>query len=86
MGSFSYLTKSAQSRIDLFLGSIGYDFNSKKLSGDFSNTKYFFKTDSYNVISEVDADISASLKYDFDLLYLSASSTFFIDKSRSESS
>ena len=81
IGSFSYLTKSDQSRIDLFLGSIGYDFTSKNLSGDFSITKYFFNTDSYNVISEVDADITASLKYDFDLLYLSASSTYFIAKS-----
>jgi len=80
IGSFSYLTKSDQSRIDLFLGSIGYDFTSKNLSGDFSITKYFFNTDSYNVISEVDADITASLKYDFDLLYLSASSTYFIAK------
>jgi len=81
IGSFSYLTKSDQSRIDLFLGSIGYDFTSKNLSGDFSITKYFFNTDSYNVISEVDADITASIKYDFDLLYLSASSTYFIAKS-----
>jgi len=80
IGSFSYLTKSDQSRIDLFLGSIGYDFTSKNLSGDFSITKYFFNTDSYNVISEVDADITASIKYDFDLLYLSASSTYFIAK------
>jgi len=83
IGSFSYLTKSDQSRIDLFLGSIGYDFTSKNLSGDFSITKYFFNTDSYNVISEVDADITASIKYDFDLLYLSASSTYFIAKSSS---
>ena len=79
IGSFSYLTKSDQSRIDLFLGTIGYDFTSKNLSGDFSITKYFFNTDSYNVISEVDAGITASLKYDFDPLYLSASSTYFID-------
>lgn len=83
IGSFSYLTKADQSRIDLFFGSIGYDFTSKNLSGDFSITKYFFNTDSYNVISEVDADITASLKYDFDLLYLSASSTYFIDKNSS---
>lgn len=79
IGSFSYLTKSDQSRIDLFLGTIGYDFTSKNLSGDFSITKYFFNTDSYNVISEVDAGITASLKYDFDPLYLSASSTYFIN-------
>ena len=83
IGSFSYLTKSDQSRIDLFLASVGFDFTSKNLSGDFSITKYFFNTDSYNVISEVDADITASIKYDFDLLYLSASSTYFIAKSSS---
>lgn len=29
-GSFSFLTKSNESRIDLFLGTIGYEINSKK--------------------------------------------------------
>ncbi len=80
IGSFSYLTKPDDSRIDLFLGSVGYDFTSNDLSGDFSITKYFFNTDSYNVISEVEADITASLKYDFDIFNLSVSSTFFINK------
>jgi len=83
IGSFSYLTKADQSRIDLFLATVGYDFTSKNLSGDFSITTYFFNVESYNVISEVDTDITASLKYDFDLLYLSVSSTYFIDKSSS---
>ena len=81
VASFSYLTKANQSRVDLFLGSLGYDFTSNNLSGDFSITKYFFNTDSYNVISAIDADLSASLKYDLDLFYVSVFSTFFIDKS-----
>ncbi|GGK18161.1 hypothetical protein GCM10007962_10430 [Yeosuana aromativorans] len=80
MGSFSYLTKPDESRIDLFLGSLGYDFTNKKFSGDISFTKYFFNSDSYNVISEVDADITASLKYDFNLINLMLSSTCFINK------
>ena len=57
-GSFSYLTKSSESRIDLFLITAGYDFSIKKLTGDISFTKYFFNDDSYNVISEVEADLN----------------------------
>lgn len=84
-GSFSYLTKSNQSRIDLFLLTAGFDFTKNKLSGDFSATKYFFNDDSYNVISEVTADISANLSYDFDILNLSvAASNYFSTNENSD--
>jgi len=84
-GSLSYLTKSDQSRIDLFLISAGFDFMSKKLSGDISVTKYFFNEDSYNVISEVEADISAYLTYDLDFMNISvAASTYFNKNSSSD--
>ena len=84
-GSFSYLTKSNQSRIDLFLGTIGYEFTSDKFRGDLSLTKYFFNDDSYNVISEVEADLTARVGYDFDVLDLAASlSTFFNNGSSSD--
>ena len=84
-GSFSYLTKSDQSRIDLFLITAGFDFTAKKLTGDFSVTKYFFNEDSYNVISEVEADVTANLTYDFDLLNLSvAASTYMNNNSSSD--
>ena len=79
-GSFSFLTKSNESRIDLFLGTIGYEINSKKFSGDISFTKYFFNTDSYNVISEVEADLTATLGYDFDVFNLNLSLTNFFNK------
>ncbi len=64
-GSFSFLTKSNENRIDLFLVTAGYDFTKNSLSGDFSVTKYFFNQDSYNVISEVEADVTSNLRYDF---------------------
>lgn len=80
-GSFSYLTKSNESRIDLFLGTVGYDFTSNKFSGDISLTKYFFNTDSYNVISEVEADLTATMAYDFNVFNLSLSLTNFFNKS-----
>jgi hypothetical protein len=80
MGSFSYLTKPDESRIDLFLGSLGYDFTNKKFSGDISFTKYFFNSDSYNVISEVEADLTATFAYDFDILNVSLSLTNFFNK------
>ena len=84
-GSLSYLTKSDQSRIDLFLISAGFDFMSKKLSGDISVTKYFFNEDSYNVISEVEADVSAYLTYDIDFMNISlAASTYFNKNSTSD--
>jgi len=84
-GSFSFLTKSNESRIDLFLGTIGYEINSKKFSGDISFTKYFFNTDSYNVISEVEADLTGTLGYDFDVFNLNLSLTnFFNENSTSD--
>jgi len=84
-GSFSYLTKPDQSRVDLFLVTAGFDFKTKKLLGDFSITKYFFNEESFNVISEVEADVTANLSYDFDLLNVSVSaSTFFNNSSSSD--
>jgi hypothetical protein len=77
--SFSYLTKSNVSRIDLFLGTVGYDFAKKKFDGDVSFTKYFFNSDSYNVISEVEADITAIFSYDFDIIDLAISGTTFFN-------
>ena len=79
-GSLSYLTKSDENRVDLFLGTIGYDFTSKKISGDISFTKYFFNSNSYNVISEVEADLTATLRYDFDIIETSVSLTSFFNK------
>lgn len=84
-GSLSYLTKSDQSRIDLLLISVGFDFMAKKFSGDISVTKYFFNEDSYNVISEVEADVSAYLTYDLDFMNISvAASTYFNKNSSSD--
>jgi len=83
--SFSYLTKSDQSRIDLFLFTAGFDFTANKLFGDFSITKYFFNEESYNVISEVEADVTANLSYDFGFINVSVSaSTFFNNNSSSD--
>jgi len=80
IGSFSYLTKSNESRIDLFLGTVGYEIKSKKFTGDVSFTKYFFNTDSYNVISEVEADLTATIEYDFNIFNLNLSLTNFFNK------
>lgn len=76
--SLSYLTKSSESRVDLFLLTVGYRFESKKLSGYFSGTKYFFNDVSYNVQSEIVADVSAIVSYDFKVIesYLTASTYF----------
>jgi len=85
-GSLSYLTSSDQSRIDLFLVTAGFDFTVKNFNGDISVTKYFFNEDSYNVISEVEADITAAARYDFDdIINLSiATSLYFSNNSSSD--
>lgn len=82
-GSFSYLTKSDQSRIDLFLFTTGFDFLVKKLSGNISITKYFFNTDSYNVISEVEGDFTATINYDFNALNVGLSSSIYLNSNSS---
>lgn len=84
-GAFSYLTKPDQNRVDVFLISGGYDFISNKLYGDFSVTKYVFDNDSYNVISEVEADVTANLRYDFNVVNVSLSaSTYFNNNNSSD--
>lgn len=84
-GAFSYLTKSNEDRVDLFLGTVGYEISAKKFRGDVSFTKYFFNTDSYNVISEVEADITAVAGYDFKLVEVAFSwVTFFNSDSSSD--
>lgn len=84
-GSFSYLTASNQSRIDLFLISAGFDFTINKLYGDLSITKYFFNDDSYNVISATTADITAHLIYDLEIINVGmAASTYFNNNSSSD--
>lgn len=84
-GSLSYLTKSNEGRVDLYLISGGFDFTIKKLFGDISLTKYFFNDDSYNVISEVTADVTAQLKYDFDVFNVSlTASNYFNGKGSSD--
>ncbi|TYQ00069.1 hypothetical protein C7447_101677 [Tenacibaculum adriaticum] len=79
-GSFSYLTGSEENRIDLFLLTAGFDFTSKKLEGDISVTKYFFNDDSYNVISEVEIDLTASFKYDFSIINLGIIASTYLNK------
>lgn len=82
-GALSYLTKSNEGRIDLFLGTVGYEIEAKKFRGDISFTKYFFNSDSYNVISEVEADMTAMAGYDFDVLDVSLSFVTFFNSSSS---
>ena len=66
--SVSYLTAPNENRMDLFLISSGFLFNSLKLSGGISGTAYFFSEDSYNVKSDIIGDISGILSYDMKVL------------------
>lgn len=79
-GSFSYLTKSKENEIDLFFLSAGFDFTFNRSVVDISATKYFFKEDSYKVNSEVEADLTAHIVYDFDIINLALiASSYFND-------
>lgn len=82
-GSFSYLTKPDDNRIDLFLLSSGFDFQIKKLKGDLSVTKYFFNDESSNVISDVTADITAGLIYDLNVINMEMSASSYFNKNSS---
>ena len=79
-GSLSYLTKSDESRIDLYLLTAGIDFNIKNFYGDISGTKYFFNDKSYTVISGVEADITATLLYDFTIVDVSLAASTYLSK------
>lgn len=81
--SASYLTSSEESRVDLFLTTAGYLFEHKKWSGGFSGTAYFYNENSYNVQSEVVADITGLLSYDFDILEFSAYASSYFNKNSS---
>jgi len=83
--SLSYLTKSSENRVDLFLLTAGYRFDFNKLSGAISGTKYFFNDNSYSIQSEIEADISAILTYDFDIVQASlTASTYFSNDSNTD--
>lgn len=78
--SLSYLTKSSENRVDLFLLTAGYRFDSNKLSGAISGTKYFFSDNSYSVQSEIEADISAIISYDLDIFEASILASSYFSK------
>lgn len=79
----SYLTSSDEQRIDLFYLTGGYLFDTDKWSGGISGTAYFFNEASYNVQSEVVADITGLLSYDFKVLELSIYASSYFNKNSS---
>lgn len=81
--SASYLTNSDEQRVDLFLATAGYLFESKKWSGGAASTVYFYNEDSYNVQSEVVADITGILSYDLKAIELSVYASSYFNKSSS---
>ncbi|MBQ0732869.1 hypothetical protein J9332_00990 [Aquimarina celericrescens] len=80
--SLSYLTRSNESRVDLSLITVGYNFTRKKFTTGVAGTAYFFNEDSYNVQSEILGGITATLGYDFKILETSlTASSYFNDNS-----
>ncbi len=64
-GSFSYLLRSGNSRVDLSAIGAGYDFNIGNFQGEIAAEKFFYNSSSTNVKAEVKGDISAMALYDF---------------------
>lgn len=81
--SVSYLTSADESRVDLFLMSAGYLFDSKKWSGSISGTAYFFNEESYNVQSETVGDITGTIGYDLDALEITLMASSYFNKESS---
>ena len=79
----SYLTSSDEQRVDLFYLTGGYLFDSNNWSGGVSGTAYFYNEESYNVQSEVVADITGLISYDFRLLELSVYGSSYFNKNSS---
>lgn len=83
VASLSYLTKPQDNRIDLFLLTTGYSFNSNKFSGIVSGTKYFFNEDSYAIQSEIQGDISATIAYETSFFKISLNASGYINNDES---
>ena len=81
--SASYLTSSDEQRVDLFLATAGYLFDANKWSGGVSGTAYFYNEDSYNVQSEVVADITGILSYNLKAVEVSAYASSYFNNSGS---
>ena len=81
--SVSYLTASNENRVDLFLISSGFIFNSLKISGGISGTAYFFNENSYNVRSEIIGDITGILSYDLKFMEIALSASTYFNKESS---
>lgn len=79
----SYLTNAVDQRIDLWYFTGGYLFDSNNWSGGLSGTAYFYDEASYNVQSEVVADITGLISYDFKLLELSVYASSYFNKNSS---
>ncbi|WP_318308134.1 hypothetical protein [Flagellimonas crocea] len=79
----SYLTGSEEWRVDLFYFTGGYLFDVKNWSGGISGTAYFYNNASYNVQSEVVADITGLLSYDFKGAELSLYVSSYFNKNSS---
>ncbi|TYP74316.1 hypothetical protein BD809_104136 [Aquimarina intermedia] len=77
--SLSYLTRSDEGRVDLSLITAGYEYTHKGFTAEISGTAYFFDEDSYNVQSQVVADLTGSLGYDFTILELLATGSSYFN-------
>ncbi|MCC8358715.1 hypothetical protein [Salinimicrobium sediminilitoris] len=81
--SASYLVSSAEERFDLFLISAGYLLTNKNFTVGISGTKYFFDDESYNVLSEIEGDITGLVSYDFRVTELTLSGASYFSSSSS---
>jgi hypothetical protein len=66
--SASYLPTSGENRIDLFTIAAGYSHKFGNLETQFTASKFFYNSNSYNVESEIEGTIAAAFSYDWDII------------------
>jgi hypothetical protein len=73
LGSFSYLTRNEEIRIDLFILSAGYDHYGKQIAYGLSLSGYFYNELNYTTTKELTTAVDAFAGYDLNFLitYLS---------------
>lgn len=81
--TLSYLTGPEASRVDLAFLTAGYLFANDRWSGGVSGTTYFYNDESYNVQSEVVADITGIVGYDLKLVEISLYASGYFNRNSS---
>lgn len=77
-GSLSYVISSTQNRIDAVIFSGGYNFISKKYTGEVTASKFFYSSQSTNVKSDIKGSLAYYNSYNFGFITPTVTATLDI--------